>query len=309
MNTIISLRTTLNSCKAVIYKMSYSNFKKAKIISKAFSKGVLRDIASNRFSPLLDEILRSSDILDGLKNRSYSTIFEYCYNILVNEYRNEYVYKNAITSKIAIGRHKLSDISYFSEFKVWNVIADSVLVNGTTTAYEIKTEYDSFLRLDAQLDTYQQVFEYVNVVVPESKVDLIKRQLQDNIGILVLTDGYTISVDRSPMSNVEKLSPDIIFSCLRKNEYEFIIIKHFGALPSAKPVYVRRESAKLFNQLDKQTIHNELVFCLKNRRLDEERKNLIRSLPKSLHSLGISLDFSLIEFSALLHNLKSTFSI
>jgi len=39
------------------------------------------------------------------------------------------------------------------------------------------------------------------------------------------------------MSNVEKLSPDIIFSCLRKNEYEFIIIKHFGALPSAKPVY------------------------------------------------------------------------
>lgn len=268
--------------------MAFSDINQAKLLSNAFSGSVVRDIAAGKKSEKLYEILLRSNLLGLIKNKTYAELFEYIYDLLLCHYRSEYIYKNAIASKIAIGRHKLADIAYFSEFNAWNSIADVVIANGTTTAYEVKTEYDSFSRLDGQLASYQEIFDRVYAIIPESKLSSLLKLVEPNIGVIVLTEEYTLSVYREAQSNIEFLSHEKIYSCLRKSEYEDIIIKHHGKLPDAKPAFVRKESFKLFTQLDSKTLHSEFTRCLKNRQLDDKSKKLVRALPKSLVSLVIT---------------------
>ncbi|WP_390899973.1 sce7726 family protein [Yersinia aleksiciae] len=62
------------------------------------------------------------------------------------------------------------------------------MFNGTSTAYEIKTELDSFDRLDSQLSSYQKVFEHVYIVIPPTKLKLAECSIPSNIGIIILTE-------------------------------------------------------------------------------------------------------------------------
>jgi hypothetical protein len=281
--------------------MTFNDINQAKLLSNAFSGSVVKDIAMDKKSKKLYEILLRANLLDFIRNKTYAELFEYIYDLLLCNYRNEYIYKNAIASKIAIGRHKLADIAYFSEFNAWNSIADVVIANGTTTAYEIKTEYDSFNRLDSQLNSYQEIFDRVYVIIPEPKLSSLINLIELNIGVIILTEEYTLSTYREAQSNVELLSHKKIYSCLRKNEYENIIVKHYGALPNTKPAFIRKESFKLFAQLDNHVLHSEFTKCLKNRQLDDKSKKLVRALPKPLVSLAMTsnLIFSNLERFAL----------
>jgi len=289
-------------------KVHSLDFKTTKMLSIAFSKVVIGDILSKQHSPLFSEVIKKIGLETHLRGKTYSYIFELFFNYLLKSYRNEYVYKNAIASKIVCGRHKFA-ASYFSEFRVWNSIADAMVINGTTTVYEIKTEYDSFTRLESQLNTYQQVFEHVYVVIPESKLTTLEiANIQKNIGIIILTKDYSLSKYRDSKSNIENLSPDMLFSCLRKREYEDIILKYYGYLPEVKPVYVRRECGLLLKKLDVDIIHKEFVNSLKSRYGDKD-KRIMSSFPNSLLSLGMSMDLSSTKLTQLLHNLNSNILI
>ncbi len=285
-------------------RMYGTDLSTARLISNAFSKSVIMDIAAGKKSVKLSEIIKRSGAYDYIVNSTYAELFDFFYEILVKKYRNEYVYKNAIASKLVVGRHKLSDVSYFSEFNAWDVIADVVVVNGTTTVYEIKTEYDSFSRLAGQLSTYQEVFDRVYTVTPESNLGSLVKLIPENIGIFVLTDRYTLNEYRSAESNVDSLSKRKIFSCLRKNEYERIIVKYFGVLPDVKEAFRRRESIPLFEQLPTDVVHLEFVECLKNRRLDDTSKQVIRAFPKSLVSLGMTANLPPSSLGRLARNLE-----
>lgn len=57
-----------------------------------------------------------------------------------------------------------------SEFWVDMSKADSVVLNGTSTVYEIKTEFDNLSRLPQQLTDYSKVFDHINVVTHERGV-------------------------------------------------------------------------------------------------------------------------------------------
>lgn len=278
--------------------------KKVRLISNIFSKKVLEDIALGYTPKKIEEIIARANLHDLVNGMSYFSFFEWVYNRLISEYRSEYVYKNAIASKIIIGRHKFSNVSYFSEFSAWDVISDVVVANGTITAYEIKTEYDSFSRLEKQLSTYQQIFDRVYVVIPESKIKSLLKLVDKNIGVLILTKKYTLSVYRESESNLRRLSHEKIFSCLRKSEYEDITVKYFGSLPAVKPVYLRKYSGELFSTLELDTVHKEFTQCLKNRQKDSIRKAGIRAMPKSLASLGITINLSSTKFYQLVRNLN-----
>lgn len=290
-------------------KKNSIDLKKIKILSLAFSKAVLEDILSKQYSLIFFEIVKKTGLYTQLKDETYFNIFELFFDSLVKNYRNEYVYKNAIASKIVRGRHKFT-ASYFSEFRVWDSIADAVVINGTTTAYEIKTEYDSFARLESQLNTYQKVFEHVYVVIPESKRTALEiAGLPKNIGVIVLTKNYSLSKDRESKSNIEYFSPDMLFSCLRKQEYESIVLKYYGSLPEVKPVYVRRECASLFKKLDVDIVHREFLSSLKSRNNSEDKKEMLTLLPKSLLSLGMTMDLPNLKLATLLHKLNDKIPI
>src|SRR3954468_16508914 len=128
----------------------------------------------------LREILAASSLLqEASRLPTVGHVFELAYAILQNSYRCEYLYKNAIAVKILLGRHSPKTATLLTEVAVSGCKADLVLVNGTTVAYEIKTELDSLDRLPAQLQAYMQTFDQVYVVTYETCVERVSRSLPE----------------------------------------------------------------------------------------------------------------------------------
>ena len=65
-------------------------------------------------------------------------------------FRDEYVYRAALTHKILMGTHSLRTASMLSEFRTGACKADLVILNGTATVYEIKSERDSLIALQTR---------------------------------------------------------------------------------------------------------------------------------------------------------------
>lgn len=275
-----------------------------KLFAGVFSRKVLSELASEGFSKTISEVVCRTHTQELFETKTLSDLFDYYYEQLVNSYRNEYVYKNAIATKLVLGRHKLANVAFFTEFKAWDTVADVVVVNGTTTAYEIKTEYDSFARLDNQLEVYQSVFDKVFLVVPESMLQAAYNNTPEHIGILVLNKRFALSCARDAQSNLRRVSPQIIFSCLRKYEYEYVIVKYFGSLPSVEAIYLRRKCAELFSTLAPEIIQEEFLRSLKARQDIRQNKNYIEQLPKSIASLVLSAELTENELSNLSNKLN-----
>ncbi|WP_253938870.1 sce7726 family protein [Dickeya dadantii] len=103
------------------------------------------------------------DIFKG-KDITFREFFEILFDSLRENYRNEYVYKSAIVNKIVFGRHSPRTSSSAIELPVNNSIVDVAVFNGYSTAYEIKTEYDTPKRLATQAFDYLDVFDKVYIV-------------------------------------------------------------------------------------------------------------------------------------------------
>lgn len=230
------------------------------------------------------------------ENVTVGQFYENSYKLLLKNYKNEYIYKNTIAQKIVIGKHRLSNITFFNEFKVWSNFVDALVINGCITAYEIKTEYDSYSRLAKQLTTYTQVFEYVNLVIPEKKyTDSLLKILPENIGIIFLSDRNTLIEKRTAKSNLYNLSHEMIFSCLHKTEYENFLIKKNGTLPDVKPVYVRSVCLENFKKIDIIEINQFFHTTLKQRKPLSFYKKHFETIPKALSGIVLDSELKSVE--------------
>ena len=131
-------------------------------VAKLFTSNCLNAIANNDFSSI--EKLKIDEIAEKFDAINYLDLYERSYSFLEKNYKNEYIYKNMIARKILMGRHSLKSSVLLSEFRVGTNKADLVLINGCSTCYEIKTEYDSLIRLEDQLSSYTKLFNKVFVV-------------------------------------------------------------------------------------------------------------------------------------------------
>lgn len=261
-------------------------------LARVFNKNAFEDLLQGDFS-----LARNLDkVFFQGTNKTIGEFYENSYKFLSKNYKNEYIFKNTIAKKIVIGRHKLSDITFFDEFKVWDNYVDTLVVNGCITAYEIKTEYDSYNRLAHQLETYCQVFEYVNLVVPEVKyTNVLIDSLPETIGILVLSERNTLSERRKPKSNLLMLSQEMIFSCLWKSEYENFVRQKSGGLPDVKPVYMRSECLNFFKASEIIDVNVFFHNVLKKRKSLEMHKQVIASIPKSLSGIFLVNEINTVE--------------
>lgn len=263
----------------------------AKIMSNAFSKSILSDLLKNGKSKKFDLILSSISDLD-VKNKTHGELFDLLHLSMIKDYRNEYIYKNAIANKIVLGRHKFKNISFFTELFVWGVIADVVVANGTTTAYEIKTAYDSFSRLSNQVGIYEQAFEHVNIVIPECKLSSLLKVAPDNTGIIILSDNFTFQEYRKPVSNKDTLSTEIMISLLHVNDKKYLLRKYFDKEFEYKSITDFHNEKKYLLELDREILHKELLGSMHKRQYDQQRKDLVLKSPESLRSILISANYS-----------------
>src|ERR1700686_3491115 len=134
--------------------------------SRLFSSTVIHEMARKGKSPLFARLANQSRLLCSMPSASHVySLFEAAFSLLKREgYRDEYIYKAALTHRILLGKHSLQTASMLSEFRVGECKADIAILNGTATVYEIKSERDSLSRLERQVTAYANVFARVYVI-------------------------------------------------------------------------------------------------------------------------------------------------
>lgn len=259
--------------------MSGSNI----ILNRFFSRKTLREWIDRANSPskvYCSIIKKYVKTFSGKKNKE---IICEIYKLLKKEYRNEYYYKNTLLNELLLKYHNPYTTTALSEIPVSKSIADFILLNGKATVYEIKTELDSFERLDSQLSNYFKAFDNVCVVVPEAKLDSIINKLSnEKIGILYLTKRGALKKFRCSISYSNELDKESIFKILRKYEYENII-SHFFELPAVSQFKYYDACKELFNKIPLERLYKEFKFQLKLRNVNDMNK--IISVPKEIRSV------------------------
>ena len=148
-------------------------------------------------------------------------LFEAAFSLLKREgYRDEYIYKAALTQKILFGRHSLHTASMLNEFRVGECKADIAILNGSATVYEVKSGRDSLSGLERQVTAYAKVFARVYVIAAENHVDAVMGLVPADVGILRLNSRHQISTLRDSPDCAERTSPAAIFDSIRTGKRE-----------------------------------------------------------------------------------------
>ena len=266
------------------------------ILPRLFSTRMFNDLIRDGYSNLLTEAIRTTSISSFITESStLAEVLNSVYAFLQKNYRNEYIYKNVLVNKVLLGTHSLNTSFMLSELPVASCKADMVILNGTSTVYEIKTEYDSLERLDRQISAYRQAFDRINVVTSHkpNQISQLERLLPAEVGIISLSEKNALHIVRRAESNLPNVVPSVIFDILHKKEYLSILKKHFGEIPTVPNTQIYREAKKKFELLPLNIIHTEMVRLLKLR--GRNLGTFIQTVPSSLKAMSLKSNFSISE--------------
>lgn len=280
-------------------------------ISRLFSANTIREIAQKGRSPLFVRLVQESNLLSITKNEEpIKKLFEDAYSLLSKrDYRHEYVYRAAIASKILLGRHSLNTASMLNEFRVDKCKADVVILNGTSTVYEIKSERDTLSRLQQQVCAYRKVFASVNVITGENHLQSVLESVPNDIGVLLLTDRFHISNIREATDSPERTNPEAIFDSIQLHEAKKILVRMNKAIPEVPNTQIHQAFREIFKKFtstkDRKAIHKAMLEVLKETRSLLPLRDFIHMLPASLQAVAFSLSLKKQDHARLLSALDT----
>jgi hypothetical protein len=269
-----------------------NDFELLRRIARFFSRPVLEDIARRGCAERVGYELAALGVSTGISQPCIADLFEAAFTLLSCHYRCEYVYKAAIANRIVFGRHSPSTASLAIELSVAGSIADAVICNGTSTAYEIKTEYDSHRRLSTQTTDYLRAFDKVYVVTHPDLASRYAVLVDERVGILSLNSKNSFSQIRPATTDINRIEPSVVCSMLRQKELINTVVQHFGPQPELPNTLTTQHYIELFCQLEKSQAHQALVSALRQRTTSPDIADFIRSVPISLRSLAFALPLS-----------------
>ncbi|CAM3750580.1 sce7726 family protein [Erysipelothrix urinaevulpis] len=266
-----------------------------KIFSKTFIKNSMT--SNKKLNHKMDKDFQRIVKILGLEKQSNLTredVYLETYNYLNKNYRNEYIYKNTLINKIIFGIHSPKTTTAITEQRVGDSILDLLIINGRAIAYEIKTELDSFSRLQSQINDYKKAFEFVSLVIPESFLEKsLEMYSKEKIGIYVLRKNNVLTEIKKPQSDRESLDTDVIFSLLRMQEYENVISNFGMPLPQKSFMYYD-ECRSLVSGIDFDEFYASFVQQLKNR--GNKNKEELDKVPKEILSPIYSMNLTKKEY-------------
>lgn len=276
-------------------------------LTRLFSSAVFRELAKKGCSGLFRRLINQTDLVARCGSQAtVSDAFDSAFALLkVAGQRDEYVYRAAISHKILMGRHSLRTTSMLNEFRAGSCKADLVILNGTATVYEIKSERDSLARLANQVENYKRVFAKVNVIASDDHVDGILDTVPDDVGVMCLSKRYQITTVREAVDCPERICPLTVFESLRAAE-ALAILKALGVSAPQVPNTQRHASLRvLFADLDPATLHVEMVRTLKQTRNLAPLDDLVRELPVSLQAAALSIPVRRTDHSRLVEAVQT----
>ncbi|WP_235891046.1 sce7726 family protein [Pararhizobium mangrovi] len=216
--------------------------------------------------------------------------FNLAFEILkIAGHRDEYIYRAAISQKVLMGTHSLRTASMLNEFRAGRCKADLVILNGTATVYEIKSERDSLARLANQVENYKRVFAKVNVIASEGHIEGVLATVPIDVGVMCLSKRYRITTMREAVDCPARICPVTVFESLRMVEAA-AILRAMGVMVPKVPNTQRHAAMRdLFVALDPVALHVEMVRTLKRTRDLAPLGDLVERLPESLQAAALSV--------------------
>jgi len=260
-------------------------------LTRLFSAAVFREMARTGQSGLFRRLLGQTDLIKRVdEHATVGDIFDAAFDILkVVGHRDEYIYRAAITQKILMGRHSLRTASMLSEFRVGSCKADLVILNGTATVYEIKSERDSLARLVNQIENYKKVFTKVNVIASEGHVENVLDTIARDVGVMHLSKRYRIKTVREAEDCPTQICPVTVFESLRMAEGATILRAMGVTVPEVPNTQQHAVMRNLFAKLDPVVLHKEAVRTLKRTRNLAKLSDFVGRLPRSLQAAALSV--------------------
>ncbi len=214
--------------------MEERNLKFLRLYSNFFNRSYLFDFINKKNNRIKNILLASADnssVFNSNMFGSYSDMFEYTYSMLCNYYKCEYVYLNKFFINEILKNHD-DNHTVLTELYVNDSQADLVVINGTSTVYEIKTELDTLIRLKKQLEDYTRTFDKVYVITNKIYLKQVKSTLKEkfgSVGICLLDENGCLKTIRKSKSHKSKLDKELMFNVLNRKEFEKIDEDYYKA--------------------------------------------------------------------------------
>lgn len=261
------------------------------VLSRIFSSKVFYNLTRLDFNLLQSLLLESKIKQESMDHtiklgKFFDLVFE---KLKTPGIRNEYIYKSAIAHKRLLGVHSLNTAVMLNEFRAGTSKADAVVLNGTSTVYEIKSERDSLSRLATQIADYQKLFSRVNVITSVEQVPAVLLVVPEHVGVLSLTNRYQISTVREASDYKDNLCVASIFNSLRREEARTILENLGVEVPTVPNTQMFQVMQQLSNNLDRIAVHDEMVKVLKASRSQANLHEFVSSIPRSVQAAALSL--------------------
>ncbi|MGK3949388.1 sce7726 family protein [Microbacterium sp. K2] len=258
-------------------------------LSRLFSPAAIRELGRSGRSPLVARLLQDTSVPADLPGgATLRDALDLGYVKLTKSgNRDDYVYRSSVVEKIALGRHNLRTATVLSEVRARASKADLVILNGTATAYEIKSERDSLSRLTGQLSDYRSVFASVTVVTSPRQKDAVLRLAPDDVGVLVLSPRLRLQVVRETHDHPERIDPTALLETLRSGEAAQVLESIGIETPDVPNTRLWAEMRKLYAALDPVEVHRHAVGVLKRSRSRAAQEAHIGTFPPSIRTAAL----------------------
>lgn len=260
-------------------------------ISQVFSPALLKGINNINHHNNIRELLIDSGVYPKRTKWNFLKGLEIAYSYLKENYRCEYVYKNEIANQLLLNFHSNNSATLLRELKSDNSIADIVIINGRTSAYEIKTELDNLERLPHQIQSYSSLYDLVYIVSYSGLVNKLKDALEGTAGIIAMdSNGILKKIKPSP-NYTHIFSPEKAGLTLRQSELVKAYKEIEGKIPSMGTAQIHLYCYDWFTQLDPLKARKIFMAALKSRKPLPYQFQLIKDCipPLKMLFLGKSL--------------------
>jgi hypothetical protein len=277
-------------------------------LSRLFSSGVFREMATKGCSALFARLFKQSGLAHGrLTNGTVGEAFDAAFTALRRSgLRDEYVYRAALTHNVLLGTHSLKTACMLTEFRVGACKADLAILNGTGTVYEIKSDRDSLSRLANQILNYRKVFAKVYVIAGKAHIQDVLDSTPDDVGVMSLVRWDRIQTMREASDRSDLVCPVAIFESLRSSEARAILRDMNVSVPDVPNTMVHEAMRGCFSRLEPAEVHRRMVTTLKRTRNLAPLETLIDRLPASLKPAALSIQVRRVDHDRLIDAVSTT---
>ena len=249
--------------------------------------------------------LRRTGVLAKGKPQRLRELLEATFERLERDYRNEYVFKSAITNE-TLARFPLGEASVQIELPIHRSILDVAVASDTTRAYEIKTDYDSSRRLESQTLNYLKAYDEVYLVTSSKMLSKFSRGVDPRVGLITLEQDGSLNTVRQATSNRSNLLAYEICWGLRRAEQVGALEQRMGQRIDMPNGIIGTWCEKQFKTIPSLELHDIFLEAMRKRSVDRFKDNFIHKLPRSLRALGFATPLSGIGQRRLLENLDKS---